>query len=60
MSSRVSFVAALALLVAAVPAQVLPGTVPPVLKFDKVWNGGPQTWDDLAGRVVVLDFAQTW
>jgi hypothetical protein len=53
-------VAAFALLAAGVPAQVQKGATPPALKFDKVWNDGPQSWDDLAGKVVILDFARTW
>ncbi len=61
MFSRASSVlAALAMLAAAVPAQVQKGSNPPVLQFEKAWNDGPQSWDDLAGKVVILDFAQTW
>ena len=61
MSLRPSVVlAAFALLAAAVPAQAQKGTNPPVLQFEKAWNDGPQSWDDLAGKVVILDFAQTW
>ena len=50
-------VAALAL---PVPAQLQKGATPPELVFDKVWNDGPATFADMAGQVVVLDFAQTW
>ena len=53
-------VAAFAMLAAAVPAQAQKGSAPPVLKFDKVWNDGPQSWDDTAGKVVILDFGRTW
>ena len=41
-------------------AQVSKGTAPPALQFEKVWNDGPATFADLAGKVVILDFAQTW
>lgn len=52
---------ALALLAgAALPAQVRKGAAAPELTIDKAWNSGPQSFADLAGRVVVLDFAQTW
>lgn len=61
MFQRTSVVAAaLALLAAALPSQVQKGATPPVLQFEKVWNDGPQSWDDLAGKVVILDFSQTW
>lgn len=36
------------------------GAAPPEFSFEKVWNDGPQSFDDLAGKVVILDFAQTW
>ena len=50
-----------ALLVAgALSAQVQKGAAPPSFEFDKVWNDGPATFDELAGKVVILDFAQTW
>lgn len=50
--------AALALCAAA-PAQKK-GAPPPEITFEKVWNDGPATFADLAGKVVILDFAQTW
>ena len=51
---------AAALLGFALPAQVQKGAAPPEFAFEKVWNDGPQTFADLAGKVVILDFAQTW
>lgn len=51
---------AVALLGSAATAQLQKGVSPPVLEFDKVWNDGPQTFADLRGHVVILDFAQTW
>ena len=53
-------VVAVALGAAMAPAQVQKGAQPPELVFDKVWNDGPATFADMAGKVVVLDFAQTW
>ena len=41
-------------------AQVSKGGTPPEFAFEKVWNDGPQTFADFAGKVVILDFAQTW
>ena len=54
-----SLFAALAL-AAAVPAQFQKGATPAELTFEKVWNGGPATFAELYGKVVILDFAQTW
>lgn len=53
-------VAAVALCAGLAPAQVQKGAMPPELVFEKVWNDGPATFADMAGKVVVLDFAQTW
>ena len=36
------------------------GATPPAFAFEKVWNDGPASFDDLAGKVVILDFSQTW
>jgi len=52
--------AVVALAVTGLSAQVQKGGTPPELTFDKVWNQGPASWDDLVGKVVILDFAQTW
>ena len=52
--------AAMLLGVAAVPAQAPKGAVPPEFAFKKVWNDGPKNFDDLAGKVVLLDFSATW
>lgn len=41
-------------------AQVAKGAPAPEFAFEKVWNDGPQTFADMAGKVVILDFAQTW
>ncbi|MCB9879385.1 MAG: hypothetical protein H6835_17455 [Planctomycetes bacterium] len=36
------------------------GQLAPVLEIEKAWNGAPESFDDLVGHVVILDFAQTW
>ncbi|MFK7740149.1 MAG: hypothetical protein AB8H80_07480 [Planctomycetota bacterium] len=41
-------------------AQVQKGQSPPEIEFVKVWNDGPESFEDLAGRVVILDFGATW
>lgn len=49
-----------ALLFAGAVAAQAKGAAAPEFTFEKVWNDGPQSFDDLAGKVVILDFAQTW
>lgn len=53
-------VGAALLFAGAAAAQVQKGAIAPAFEFEKVWNDGPQSFDDLAGKVVILDFAQTW
>lgn len=36
------------------------GSPAPALEIEKAWNNAPESFDDLAGHVVILDFAQTW
>jgi hypothetical protein len=36
------------------------GSTPPVIEFVKVWNDGPESFDELKGKVVILDFGATW
>ena len=36
------------------------GSEPPAIEFVKVWNDGPESFDELAGKVVILDFGATW
>jgi hypothetical protein len=49
-----------ALLAGALAAQVPPGAPAPVFPFAKVANGGPDSFADFAGRVVILKFSETW
>ncbi len=55
-----SLFAAVALLGGAAVAQVAKGSPAPAMPFEKVWNNGPATFDDFAGRVVILKFSETW
>ena len=59
-SKNVSIVAAALFGAAAVQAQIPQGTAAPEFEFKTVLNDGPQSFEDLAGRVVVLDFGETW
>ncbi len=53
------FAAAL-LLAGGVSAQVAKGSPAPAIPFQKVWNDGPASFDDLAGKVVILKFSESW
>jgi hypothetical protein len=59
-SRTISSAAVAALLLGAVPAQFQKGQTPTPLNFVKVWNNGPASFDDFAGRVVILKFSETW
>jgi len=52
--------AAVAFAAGAVTAQVPKGAAAPAFEFKKVLNDGPASFDDLAGKVVILDFGETW
>ncbi len=41
-------------------AQLAKGTTAPAFEFAKVWNDGPASFDELAGKLVVLEFFATW
>ena len=51
---------ALALVVAGGAAAQQKGSTPPPIGFVKVWNDGPESFDELEGKVVILDFGATW
>ena len=52
--------AAAALLASALAAQIAPGSPAAPLKFEKVWNGAPASFDELEGKVVILKFSESW
>jgi|GEM_PF-3546098 len=58
-TSRV-IVSALAICTAGALAAQQKGSTPPPIDFVKVWNDGPASFDDLEGKVVILDFGATW
>jgi hypothetical protein len=51
---------AVGLLAGGVSAQIAKGSPAPAFTIEKGWNDAPTSFDDLAGKVVILDFAQTW
>jgi hypothetical protein len=55
-----SVLVAATLLAGGVSAQIAKGQAAPAIAFEKVWNNGPESFDDLAGRVVILKFSETW
>ena len=59
-SRTIPSVAVAALLLGAVPAQFAKGQTPTPLTFVKVWNDGPTSFADFAGKVVILKFSETW
>jgi hypothetical protein len=61
MVSRTSLLfATVALLGSALVAQVPKGNAAPEFPFQKVWNDGPTSFADFAGKVVILKFSETW
>ncbi len=60
MTLRYPALMAAALLAGAAPAQLLKGTEAPRFEIDKAWNDAPASFDEFAGKLVILDFAQTW
>jgi hypothetical protein len=54
------FAAATVLLTGSAIAQLPKGTAAPSFDFDKVWNDGPGEFSELDGKLIILDFAQTW
>jgi len=52
--------AAAALAVAVAPAQVPVGTQAPSFELKQVLNGELKSFKDLAGKVVLLDFSESW
>lgn len=51
---------ALALVAVGCAAAQQKGSTPPPIEFVKVWNDGPESFDELEGKVVILDFGATW
>lgn len=42
-------------------AQVLsPGTTAPGLEVHESFNGDIRSWDDLAGKAILVKFSRTW
>lgn len=61
MLSSPKFLAAAAVigLAVLVPAQQK-GALAPSFEIQKTWNDAPAAFEEFAGKVVILDFAQTW
>jgi len=61
MISRKPWLAVVALFAAGggLAAQQVGGT-PPEFDFVKVWNEGPESFEEFEGKVVILDFSESW
>lgn len=59
-SPVLSALVAAAFVAAVLPAQIAKGSPAPAIPFVKTWNNAPASWDDLAGKVVILKFSETW
>jgi hypothetical protein len=57
--ARTLALAAIALSSGVAMAQVRKGAPPPEFTFIQCWNGAPKSFADLAGKVVILDFANS-
>ncbi|MGE3171498.1 MAG: hypothetical protein AB7O97_02655 [Planctomycetota bacterium] len=40
--------------------QLPAGTAAPAFDIDHAWNDGPASFAEFEGKLVILDFAQTW
>lgn len=60
MTRTAMFLFAAAALVGSAAAQIQKGAPAPAFPFQKVWNNGPESFDDFAGKVVILKFSETW
>lgn len=58
--NRILAASAALLLASAAPAQLAKGSVAPAFEIQKAWNDGPTKFDEFDGKLVILDFAQTW
>lgn len=61
MKPRLHLAAALAATFAgALPAQLEKGITAPAFDFKKSWNDAPDSFGDLRGKLVLLEFFATW
>lgn len=45
---------------AVAPAQIAKGAPAPAFEISTGWNAAPAAFDEFEGKLVILDFAQTW
>jgi hypothetical protein len=58
--ARTLALAAIALSSGVAMAQIRKGDTLPEFAFIQGWNNAPKSYADLAGKVVILDFTQSW
>lgn len=57
---RAATAVSVALLAGNLSAQLQKGTAAPSFTIEKAWNDAPTDFSELSGKLVILDFAQTW
>lgn len=58
--TRAATAAAIVVLAGSLQAQLKKGADAPAFTIEKAWNEGPTDFSEFAGKLVILDFAQTW
>jgi hypothetical protein len=48
------------LLAGTAEAQLAKGTAAPSFEIKKAWNGGPRSFGEVKGQVILLEFFATW
>jgi len=57
---RAAFGLAGLLLAGTAQAQLAKGTMAPSFEIKKAWNGGPKSFGEVKGQVILLEFFATW
>lgn len=55
--TRLSTIAAIVMFAGLAVAQVKKGSAPPQFTFGRVWNDGPKSFAELAGKVVIVEYS---
>lgn len=60
LTTVVAAAAAAAVFAPSATGQLMKGSKAPAFEFARVWNDGPASFGELEGKLVLLDFSQTW
>lgn len=58
--TRAAAAVSVVLLAGSANAQLLKGSEAPSFAIEQAWNDGPTDFSELSGKLVILDFSQTW